>query len=173
MSRSTTFEQSEDADSSGGTETISMSRSKDGWLPERTLPFRIPIRPERINLAPGPGQRRASFELSFDNFHIVLQRSPDLTRQTTSSAWRSKTEPRRLGEINGRSPVVPRQARKSGANPDNRERHRQACGEGDDNRQAECGKQIYLGAHIVYGHAACSTARKVKKPSPGRCGDGL
>src|ERR1019366_1429639 len=45
-----------------------------------------------------------------------------------------------------------REARKSEANPDNRERHRQASSEGTDNRQGECGKQTYLGARLLYRH---------------------
>ena len=49
-SRSTTFEQSADASSPGGVETISGSFSKDGSMSERTSPFRIAIRPERIDL---------------------------------------------------------------------------------------------------------------------------
>jgi hypothetical protein len=65
------------------------------------------------------------------------------------------------------APLVPRQARKSGAHPDNRYRHRQARGEGSDNRQGECGKQIYLRPQRVYRHASRSTARKVKKALTG------
>jgi hypothetical protein len=37
----------------------------------------------------------------------------------------------------------------SGADPNNRHRYRQAGGEGAENRQGECGKQICLRAHVV------------------------
>jgi hypothetical protein len=37
----------------------------------------------------------------------------------------------------------------SGADPNNRHRHRQAGGEGAENRQSERGKQICLRAHVV------------------------
>jgi hypothetical protein len=40
----------------------------------------------------------------------------------------------------------------SGANPDDRQRHRQAGGEGAYNHQGECGKQICLWALVVYRH---------------------
>ena len=57
--------------------------------------------------------------------------------------------------------ILPRR-QNSGANPDNDKRHRQGGDEGDDNRQGERAKQIYLMAHVVYRHAACSIARKSK-----------
>jgi hypothetical protein len=41
----------------------------------------------------------------------------------------------------------------SGANPNNRNRHRQAGGEGADDRQGECEKRIYVRAQIVYRHS--------------------
>jgi hypothetical protein len=53
-------------------------------------------------------------------------------------------------------------ARKSGADPYNGKRHRQCGDEGDDNRQGECGKQIYLRLHIVYRHAAAPPRGKAK-----------
>jgi hypothetical protein len=40
----------------------------------------------------------------------------------------------------------------SGANPDDRHRHRQAGAEGAYNHQGECGKQICLWALVVYRH---------------------
>src|ERR1700726_169903 len=51
----------------------------------------------------------------------------------------------------------------SGANPNNRHRHRQAGGEGADDRQCECSKQICLRAQLVYRHVACSTTRISRK----------
>ena len=39
---------------------------------------------------------------------------------------------------------------RSGANPNNRDRQRQADGEGADDHQGECEKRICLRAHVVY-----------------------
>src|ERR1019366_10401551 len=85
-----------------------------------------------------------TFELSFDNFHTSTQVSPDLAR------WRLRR--RSVRKLRHTLLAAQREARKSGANPDNRERHRQASGEGTDNRQGECGKQVYLGAQLLYRH---------------------
>jgi hypothetical protein len=41
----------------------------------------------------------------------------------------------------------------SRANPNNRNRHRQAGGEGADDRQGECEKRIYVRSQIVYRHS--------------------
>src|SRR5258706_13745278 len=62
---------------------------------------------------------------------------------------------------------------KSGADQDDCYRHRQAHGERAANRQGECGKQICRRPQAVYRHASFSTNRKVKKPSPGRSGNGF
>jgi hypothetical protein len=43
-------------------------------------------------------------------------------------------------------------AKRSGANPDDRERHRQASRKGADNRQRERGKQIYFSARLARRH---------------------
>ena len=47
----------------------------------------------------------------------------------------------------------------SGANPINRNRHRQACRKGANNHQGECEKRICLWAGVVYRHVAYSTTR--------------
>ena len=62
---------------------------------------------------------------------------------------------------------------KSGADQDDRCRHRQSHGERAANRQDECGKQIYLRPQAVYRHASHSTNRKARKPSPGRSSNGF
>jgi hypothetical protein len=48
---------------------------------------------------------------------------------------------------------------RSGTNPDNRHRHRQAGGEGAYNCEGERGKQICLRAQLVYRHVTYSTTR--------------
>jgi|ERR1700681_1418419 hypothetical protein len=55
----------------------------------------------------------------------------------------------------------------SGANPNNRNRHRQACRKGANNHQAECEKRICLWAGVVYRHVAYSTTRINRKASAG------
>src|SRR5258707_12133755 len=56
----------------------------------------------------------------------------------------------------------------SGANPNNRNRHRQAGGEGADDRQGECEKRIYVRAQIVYRHSLTPLARINRKVASGR-----
>ena len=65
---------------------------------------------------------------------------------------------RRRGEVSLIGP-----AKKSGANPDNRYRHRQAYGKGTDKRRCECGKLVYLRLHPIefFRHGSSSTAREV------------
>jgi hypothetical protein len=46
----------------------------------------------------------------------------------------------------------------SGANPNNRNRHRQADDEGADNHYRELRKQIYSGSRFLYQHADFSAA---------------
>src|SRR6202163_3831222 len=55
----------------------------------------------------------------------------------------------------------------SGANPNNRNRHRQACRKGANNHQAECEKRICLWAGVVYRHVAYSTTRINRKAAAG------
>jgi hypothetical protein len=60
-------------------------------------------------------------------------------------------------------PIYAAASRKSGANPDDPYRHRQAHRKSGDNRQGECAKQIYPGPHqMIYRHASRSTAAKVR-----------
>jgi hypothetical protein len=55
---------------------------------------------------------------------------------------------------------------KSGADPDDHCRHRQAYGKGDGNHGHDCKKQIFFGLHLVEFRHGYSTNRKVRKPSP-------
>jgi len=82
---------------------------------------------------------------------------------------------RRTGSCGIGRPVIARSTfyvsksrKRSGANPNNRNRHWQAGGEGANDRQGECEKRIYLRAHIVYRHVAYSTTRINRKVAPGR-----
>lgn len=55
----------------------------------------------------------------------------------------------------------------SGANPNNRNCHRQAYGEGAGNDQSEGENRICFRAHIVCRHVACSIARTDREAANG------
>jgi hypothetical protein len=55
--------------------------------------------------------------------------------------------------------TAPRLPRRSGANPNDQQRHRKAGAQGAANRQRECCKQIFVGLDLTPGHT-------VTPPSP-------
>src|ERR1019366_3128195 len=109
-----------------------------------------------------------TFELSFDNFHTSTQVSPDLAR------WRLRR--RSVRKLRHTLLAAQREARKSGS-----QEQTQIIASAIGKPAAKAPTIVKVNAESKFisrrncstDMAACSTPRKVKKPSPARSGDGF
>ena len=86
-------------------------------------------------------------------------------RRITRAPWKAVWHCRDLAKSAVPTPM-------SGANPDDRYRHRQAYRESADNRQGKFAKQSYPRSHLVYRHASYSNAWKVRSRHRDEAGAG-